>query len=171
MVATTDPRFFGRGSIAAAGHSQRPLSKPRTDIAMPSGTRKQHADVREVRCTHCQRQSEVARRAMSIFCPHCKKRLILEDFKIRSYYAVRDFSTCGDIVVERRGHVVAPIKVGNLIVKGKVQSHVIARGVVTIGKTGWFKGDISASRLRVENGAVIDASVRIGMPPAVDVGG
>ncbi len=99
---------------------------------------------------------------MSVFCPHCKKRLILEDFKIRSYYAVREFSTCGDIIVERKGHVVAPIKVGNLIVKGKVQGHVVARGKVSISKTGWFKGNIEAPCMHVEKGAVLDAVVRIG---------
>ena len=99
---------------------------------------------------------------MSIFCPHCKKRLILEDFKIRSYYAVRDFSTCGDIVVERKGHVVAPIKVDNLTVNGKVQGRVTARGKVRISKTGWFKGDIEAPSLYVESGAVLDATLRVG---------
>lgn len=129
---------------------------------MPSPTDNKQAGTREVVCTHCRRPVDVAPRAMSIFCPHCKKRLILEDFKIKTYYAVRDFSTCGDIVVERRGHVVAPITVDNLTIKGKVQSHVLARGVVRIGKTGWFKGDIEAPRLRIESGAVIDAEVRIG---------
>lgn len=118
--------------------------------------------VKQVICTHCQRESEVARRAMSVFCPHCKKRLILEDFKIRSYYAVRDFSTCGDIVVERNGHVVAPIKVENLTVKGKVQGHVTARGKVSIYKTGWFKGEIEAACLRVEGGAVLNGYLCIG---------
>lgn len=129
---------------------------------MPAASKKQKASVRQVLCTHCSKASEVAQRAMSVFCPHCKKRLILEDFKIRSYYAVRDFSTCGDILVERKGHVVAPIKVGNLTVKGKVQSEVVARGMVIIGKTGWFKGGIEAPHLSVENGAVLDAEVRIG---------
>ncbi len=99
---------------------------------------------------------------MSVFCPHCKQRLILEDFKIRSYYAVREFSTCGNIVVERKGHVVAPVKVGNLTVKGKVQGNVTARGSVSIKKTGWFKGEIVAPSLLIENGGVLDGFLRIG---------
>lgn len=113
-------------------------------------------------CTSCQQPTEVARRAMSIFCPHCKKRLILEDFKIRGYYAVSDFATCGDIVVERRGHVIAPVKVGNLTVKGKLQGHVTARGKVSINKTGWFKGDLEAPSLLVQSGAVVNGFLRIG---------
>lgn len=132
---------------------------------MPSGLKLTRAALKQVACTHCGRTNDVAKRAMSVFCPHCKQRLILEDFKIKSYYAVRDFSTCGDIVVERKGHVVAPIKVGNLTVKGKVQGRVTARGGVSISKTGWFKGEIEAPRLRVESGAVVDATLRIGDSP------
>ena len=129
---------------------------------MPPRSKQHQSVIKEVVCTHCGQATKVARRAMSVFCPHCKKRLILEDFKIKSYYAVRDFSTCGDIVVEKKGYVVAPIRVGNLTVKGKVQGRVIARGKVSINKTGWLKGGIEAPRLCVENGAVIDADVRIG---------
>lgn len=118
--------------------------------------------VKQVTCTHCARPTEVAVRAMSVFCPHCHKRLILENFKIDSFYAVREFSTCGDVVVEKKGHVVAPIKTGALTVKGKVQGHVTARGHVEIKKTGWFKGDLEAPCLMVEHGAVMDGFVRIG---------
>lgn len=124
--------------------------------------------VKRVTCTHCGCVSEVARRAMSIFCPQCCKRLILEDFKIDSYYAVRDFSTSGDIVVEKKGHVVAPIKVGNLTVKGKVQGNVTALGEVKLTKTGWFKGEIEAKSLCVEAGGMLDAVLRIGVPPDSD---
>jgi cytoskeletal protein CcmA (bactofilin family) len=91
--------------------------------------------------------------------------LILEDFNIRSYYAVRQFFTCGDIVVERRGHVVAPIKVGKLTVKGKVQGAVSARGPVHITKTGWFKGELTAPTLQLDGGAVMDGFMRIGAAP------
>ncbi len=129
---------------------------------MSSSLTEPGAAVKRVFCTHCAQVMEVAVRAMSVFCPHCKKRLILEDFKIDSYYAVREFSTCGDVVVEKKGHVVAPIKAGNLTVKGKVQGHVTARGQVEIKRTGWFKGDLEAPCLVVENGAVLDGFVRIG---------
>lgn len=132
---------------------------------MPSADKHGVGTVKDVVCTHCQKTVRVGRRALSVFCPHCRKRLILENFTIRSYYAVRDFSTCGDIVVERNGHVVAPIKAGNLTVRGKVQGQVIARGKVSITKTGWLKGGIEASMLRVESGAIVQADLRIGLSP------
>ena len=132
---------------------------------MASTSPRRKPAVKQATCTYCAQVVEVARRAMSVFCPHCKKRLILEDYKIRSYYAVREFFTCGDIVVERRGHVVAPIKVGNLTVRGKVHGHVTARGRVSICKAGWFKGELEAPTLRVEGGAVVDGFLRIGVTP------
>ena len=95
---------------------------------MPILKAREDAQTRSVVCTNCERVSEVASRAMSVFCPHCKKRLILEDYKIKGYYAVTDFATCGDIVVERRGFVVGPVKVENLTIKGKLQGQVTARG-------------------------------------------
>lgn len=139
-----------------------PSSVTRKKTAEAPSTKSTATAGKIVVCTHCSQPTEVGKKAMSIFCPHCKKRLILEDFKIQSYYAVRDFATCGDIVVEKSGHVVAPIKVGNLTVKGKVQGRVTARGHVTIHKTGWLKGDIEAPVLHIENGAVLDGFVRIG---------
>lgn len=101
---------------------------------------------------------------MSVFCPHCHKRLILEDYKIKTYYAVREFFTCGDIVVEKKGHVVAPVRAGTLTVKGKVQGSVMSQGTVNIARTGSFKGDIDAPTLHIESGAIIDGFLRIGQP-------
>ena len=100
---------------------------------------------------------------MSVFCPHCHQRVILEDYKIRSYYGVAEFATCGDIVVERGGHVVAPIKVKDLTVKGRVQGRIIARGKVVIRRTGSIKGDVEAPVLLVEKGGVLNGFLRIGV--------
>ena len=129
---------------------------------MPILKAREDAQTRSVVCTNCERVSEVASRAMSVFCPHCKKRLILEDYKIKGYYAVTDFATCGDIVVERRGFVVGPVKVENLTIKGKLQGQVTARGKVTIGKGAWIKGDVVAPRLQIKSGAIVDGFLRIG---------
>ena len=129
---------------------------------MPILNARNTAQMRDVVCTNCGTVNEVPLRAMSIFCPHCKKRLILENYKIKGYYAVSDFATCGDIVVERRGFVVAPVTVENLTVKGKLQGQVTARGKVSIGKNGWFKGDVVAPRLQIKSGAVVDGFMRIG---------
>lgn len=98
---------------------------------------------------------------MSVACPHCHKRLILEDFRIRGYYGVVEFATCGNIVVERSGHVVAPIKTGSLTVRGHVQGNVRARGEVRVSKTGHLKGDIQAPSIVVEAGGFYEGFLRI----------
>ena len=94
----------------------------------------------------------------------------LEDYRIRGYYGVNDFATCGDIVVERGAYVAAPIKVANLTIKGRVHGNVISRGRITIGKKGSFKGDIEAPSLLVEHGGVLTGFVRIGPLPEVHEG-
>lgn len=124
----------------------------------------QHASgEKEVRCTECDGVSKVPQRAMSIFCPHCHERLILEDYNIKTYRGVSRLATCGDVVVEKKGHVSAScIKAGNVIVNGRVQGDVTAREAVRIGKTGSLRGDVAASRLEVASGAVLDGFLRIG---------
>ena len=129
---------------------------------MPSSKALIAGKSKRVVCTHCGQPMDVGTRAMSVFCTNCKKRLILENFKIKTYYAVREFSTCGDIVVEKKGHIVAPIRVSNLMVKGKIQGDVHARGRVEIKKTGSVKGDLEAPVLHIESGAVLEGFLRIG---------
>lgn len=135
---------------------------------MPSRVKQQTVSTKKVFCTHCEEPSEVGRKAMSVFCPHCKKRLILEDFKIKTYHGVREFATCGNVVVEKRGHVAAAVKVGNLTVKGKIHGNVIARGPVRLHKTSVVLGDIDAPTLLVEDGAKLHGFVQIGPTPAAN---
>ena len=129
--------------------------------------RQRPAAVRQIICTHCEQTSEASSRAMSISCPSCHQRVILEDYKIRGYYGVNDFATCGDIVVEKSGFVAAPIKVASLTVKGKVHGNVVARGSVSVKKTGSLTGNVEAPSLLVEKGGVFTGDVHIGpAPPA-----
>ena len=116
---------------------------------------------RYVRCTHCEGDIQVGRRAMSVFCPHCKKRVILENFKIKAYLGSRSFATCGDLLVEKSGFVSAPIRVTNMTIKGRVKGNIKARGCVTIARTAEMRGDISAPRLVVSSGAKMDGFCRI----------
>jgi predicted acyltransferase (DUF342 family) len=120
--------------------------------------------LKRVCCTRCQGALDVAARAMSASCPHCNRRLVLEDLRVEEYYAVREIATCGDVVVEKRGHVVASIQAGNLIVSGRVQGDVRAVGRVSIARTASVTGDIQAPRLLVQNGATLDGFLRIGDP-------
>lgn len=99
---------------------------------------------------------------MSAVCPHCNRRLVVEDIHVRRYHAVREVATCGDVVVDPRASLVAAVKAGNLEVAGTVQGHIIAIGQVVLRKTASVFGDIQAPRLVVENGASLDGFLHIG---------
>ena len=129
---------------------------------MPLILKQRATSARRVACTHCGMYTEAGRRAMSIFCPHCHTRVILETYNIRGYYGVIEFATCGDIVVERTGRVVAPVKVNKLTVKGSIHGPISARGKVTIHKTGSIKGDVKAPALSVAHGAMLEGFLQIG---------
>jgi predicted acyltransferase (DUF342 family) len=103
---------------------------------------------------------------MSIFCDHCRKRLILENLSIKTYQAVRAYATCGDVVVEKTGRVRAPIQAGSLIVKGVVDGNVSTPGQVEIAATGSLVGDVAARSLIVRQGAQMTGFCRI-CPPEV----
>ncbi len=118
---------------------------------------------RHIRCTHCGAGIDVAPRALSVVCPHCNRRLAVEDLRIRSYHAVREVATCGNVVVDKRGHLVAStIKASNLTVRGKVDGDVFASVRVKVGNTGDVRGDVCAPRLLVESGATLEGFLRIG---------
>jgi len=86
---------------------------------------------RQIICIHCGGHNEVGLKAMSVFCKHCSRRLVVEDFQIKGFHAARSFDTCGDVIVEKRGQLAAFVRAKNLVVRGKVKGDVEARGRVT----------------------------------------
>lgn len=116
-----------------------------------------------ITCLYCNKPQEVSRRAMQITCKHCYKSLRIEDVLIKAYEARRTIDTCGMVVVEKRGNVVADkIHCGGLIVRGKVKSAVHSRGPVLIGPEADLIGDVTAPTLAVGSGAVLNGFYRVG---------
>lgn len=122
------------------------------------------AKTKRVLCTHCGKPNEVGGKAMSVFCSHCRKRLILENVTIKSYQGLKGYATCGDVVVEKSGRVNAGIQAGNLTIKGHVNGQVLARGTVHVSKTGVLVGTVEAHALDILPGAAINAVCKIGPP-------
>lgn len=114
-----------------------------------------------VSCMFCGGPIEVSFRAMSVFCPHCNKRVVCEDYTIKSYRAVRRIATCGEVIVEKKGHVVAPITATALLIRGLVRGNVTAKRVIVIESTGVVQGDVEAPRLILEDGATINGRCTI----------
>lgn len=116
---------------------------------------------RTVSCPHCDGRVEAGAKTMSMFCPHCRQRMILENYRIKTYHAVRLFATCGDVMVERNGHVAAAVKVGSITIRGTVRGDIRAREKIEIARTGKLTGDIRARHLVVREGGVLVGQCRI----------
>ncbi len=121
-----------------------------------------------VNCMYCGGAIEVSLRAMSVFCPHCNKRVVCEDYTIKSYRAVRHIATCGEVVIERKGHVVAPITATSLLIRGVVRGKITGKRVVVIEGTGVVEGDVEAPRLILQEGARINGRCSITQNGQVD---
>ena len=114
-------------------------------------------------CLYCAGAQEVSRRAMQITCKHCYKSLKIEDIHIKAYEARRSIETCGVVVVEKKGNVVADrVLCGGLIVRGKVKATVSSRGTVLVGPDADLIGDVTAPSLAVGAGDVLNGFFRVG---------
>jgi hypothetical protein len=123
-------------------------------------------DLTSVECLYCGKRMDVGRKAMSITCKFCHKPLKLEDIQIKQYEARRSIDTCGIVTVEKKGNVISDrINCGGLIVRGKVKAAVRSSGPVLVGPEAEIKGDVTAPKLAVGAGAVLDGRYEIGPKP------
>lgn len=130
------------------------------------------APERIVRCYHCRREIIVPGAARTASCPVCFKGLVLDDLRVREGHASGRLSTCGRVVVERKGRAVtrAVEAAQGIEVHGTLEARVISGGPVQINSGGQLKGECHATSLVVEPGAVMDrVFVRIG-PDAFQAG-
>ena len=134
-------------------------------MAVPNyNSRASADDAHTISCLYCGKQQEVGKRAMSVTCRFCHKPLKLEDIAYKQYESRRHIATCGIITVEKKGSVVVTEKLqcGGLIVRGKVKGTVESLGPVLVGPEAEIKGDVTAPRLAVGAGAVLDGHYEIG---------
>ena len=120
---------------------------------------------RIVRCYHCRREIIVPGAARTASCPVCFKGLVLDDLRVREGHASGRLSTCGRVVVERKGRAVtrAVEAAEGIEVHGTLEARVVSGGPVQINSGGQLKGECHATSLVVEEGAVMDrVFVRIG---------
>src|SRR5262245_14634785 len=119
------------------------------------------AKAKIVRCVNCRGMMRVPVRALSVFCPHCQKRVELESLRITGSHPGRRLATCGDIVVEATGGLTAEVVATNVTILGRVRGPVVASKCVEVGPKAQVVGDISAPKIVVKEGAVIQGSCRM----------
>jgi hypothetical protein len=115
------------------------------------------ATAREVVCYHCNRAFEIGAKAMTVSCPGCFKPVLVEDIVVKNAQGNTTLQTCGRLVVQRRGRVVAKRIQASQGVEmlGTLEASVECEGKVRIGPAARWNGDCRAPALRVERGATI----------------
>ncbi|HEY3242171.1 MAG TPA: polymer-forming cytoskeletal protein [Phycisphaerae bacterium] len=120
-------------------------------------------DGKVILCTYCDQPQEVGRKAQTITCRFCYKRLNLEDAHIKQYEAHRAIETCGSVLIDKKGTVVAErLHCASLTVRGKLKANVISRGAVQVATTAEIRGDVAAPRIAIDAGAVLEGRYHIG---------
>jgi hypothetical protein len=94
---------------------------------------------------------------MTTSCPKCSKPLLVEDVVVKTLEAVRKIQTCGKIVIQKKGHVIAQLVEahGGVEVEGILEANVVSGGLVRIGAKAQWKGDCNAPAITVEGGCKI----------------
>lgn len=121
-----------------------------------------------VRCVDCRGMMRVPARALSVFCPHCQKRVELESLRITGSHPGKRLATCGDIVVEATGWLNAEVVADNVVILGRVRGPVFASNTVEVGPKGHVIGDILAPKIVVREGAVIQGRCQMTRAPDVE---
>ena len=77
-----------------------------------------------------------------------------------------EVTASGEVSVHAGGTARAQISARDIVVSGTVEGTVVGSELVTLGDTASFAGEVRAGRLRVDEGAVINATIT--MTPAGD---
>jgi len=94
-----------------------------------------------------------------------------EDIMIEGHIEGKVDLQNNNLLVGKRGHIEADIRVRSITIEGSVTGNVNASGKVFISKEGRMKGDITASVISIMDGAQFKGSVKMGellkaaMPP------
>lgn len=81
-----------------------------------------------------------------------------------------DVSATGEVSVQSSGNAHARIEARDIVIAGQVEGSAVARDLVVLADTATFAGEVRSSRLRVDEGATMNATVAMSgsgdAPPA-----
>ncbi|MEZ6241591.1 MAG: polymer-forming cytoskeletal protein [Phycisphaerales bacterium] len=113
---------------------------------------------RPVRCYLCATEFDVAPKAMSASCPHCYRRIVVEDVIIRGPWWGGKIETCGAVEIHKRTRATATMLLagGGVLIHGYLDGHVVSGGLVRLTERATVRGRVRAPRIEIHPGAVID---------------
>jgi cytoskeletal protein CcmA (bactofilin family) len=77
-----------------------------------------------------------------------------------------EVSATGEVSVQSSGSARAQISARDIVVNGSVEGSAFGRELVALGETASFAGEVHAGRLRVDEGATVNATIT--MSPSGD---
>jgi hypothetical protein len=132
-------------------------------MSQPGEIQLRPEDRQTIVCLYCGKPQEVALRAITVTCRFCVKPLKLQDETIKNYEARRVIATCGIVVIEKKGQVVADrVLCGGLVARGRIKGNIHSRGPVLVGPEAEIRGDVVAPTLAVGAGAVLHGYYKVG---------
>lgn len=133
--------------------------------------------VRTVQCYFCHRHFDVPAKAMSLSCPWCYRRVTLDDVVVKGECFAKAVQTCGRVIVQPKGKVVASLIEGRMGVEvyGTIDGPTRSGIRMYIAATGRVTGGISAPSIYIEPGGRVGGGLmQIGAAaegPPVETGG
>lgn len=121
---------------------------------------------RSATCYHCGRIFQASTHAITLTCPHCYKRVGLQDLIIHGLHSSKTLETAGLLIVEKKAWLkVGRIHVGERIeVEGRVEATAFCEGPVILGPRSHWTGDLTAPSIHISPGAIITGGYfRIGL--------
>ncbi|MFQ5963769.1 MAG: polymer-forming cytoskeletal protein [Candidatus Scalinduaceae bacterium] len=132
------------------------------EILSPSKKKKKPSIVRRrLLCFKCGKEISIDEKAQAVTCNFCYNRNDLSNYKVKSILG-KNIETYGTLYLKKNGKIeISNIKVGNAIVKGKINGNLNALGTVEILKRGEIYGKITCRKLIVKKGGVFKGNVQM----------
>ncbi|MFH0939767.1 MAG: polymer-forming cytoskeletal protein [Planctomycetota bacterium] len=121
------------------------------------------AGPRIICCTNCSGSQEIPAAAQSVICRHCNASIRVTDQKITQYSATVSLETCGSVVIEKKGALVAQKRVvaSELMLKGSLKGNIVIYDTAHIAAGAQMVGNLKARALIVDDGATIKGFIQV----------
>ncbi len=129
---------------------------------MPKKGRPSKGQQRRILCTNCDEPLLIAAGAKSVSCTSCHKRVITEAAVIKEYVAVRKYYIANDMHIRKKGLVYASLRAESIRIDGFLQGDALAMVSIYVSKTAKINGDLRAPSIKIEKGATITGTIRVG---------
>ena len=119
--------------------------------------------LRRINCPSCGHCFDVSSRAMSMRCPKCTRPFKLEDVTV-SEERVGELDTMGHVHLTANSTMSGNLACGQLTIDGRYDGEAEVHGQLELHKGASLTGQITARSLLIDEGATVQANVRIGQP-------